>query len=258
MCVQSQFYRLSKGLCCLILLVIIGCEEKPPDTTISQFDRPQDVALVCHDPQQLTDKTPLTCCGIKTYPVDPSDPCADSKSSTATLYAFVTQTTPGEVAVVDVNRNQIVDQDGRIPYNSFIPVGGQPSDIVASSDGKRVFTVNYETGDLSIINTADALKKNPVVTAASTIELGAPAGRVALNTTPLKDRDNYAFITLPSTNRLAVVALNEEASAAETTDPDGGMNTRENCANGCLLGYLEFDSVVTSGLCQSDIGDGTP
>lgn len=253
MCFQKMFQLLSKSLAlCTLLCLIVGCEEKPPDTTISQFDRPQDVALVCYDPQQLISTLPLSCCGI-----EPQGPSCGAASRSARLYAFVTQTTPGEVAVVDLEASQILDQDGRIPYNSFIPVGGQPSDIVAASDGKRVYTANYETGDISVIKTVDALRKNPVVTPAATIDLGAPAGRMVLNTIPSDDSDDYAFVTLPTVNRIAVVALNEAAAGGATSDQgDGGISEKSHCTNGCVLGYIDLDRISGLGYCPNETAEG--
>ena len=33
----------------MLVACLCACEENPPDTVISQFERPQDVALVCYN-----------------------------------------------------------------------------------------------------------------------------------------------------------------------------------------------------------------
>ena len=125
-----------------VSIALCACEENPPDTVIPQFDRAQDVALVCYDPTVSEGDTsglksflPLECCKNEGYGVDGY---CDSPRPYAIVLAFVTQTTYGEVAVVDLSSLTIIDQDEQIPLNSFVPVGGQPNDIAASWDGTMV------------------------------------------------------------------------------------------------------------------------
>ncbi len=205
-------------------IALCACKENPPDIVIPQFDRAQDVALVCHDPTVSEGDTsglksflPLDCCKNEGYGVEGY---CDSPRPYAIVLAFVTQTTYGEVAVVDLNALTIIDQDERIPLNSFVPVGGQPSDIAASWDGTMVYTANYETEDLSAINTAQAF--GPTMIPASSINVGGRAAKLVIARTEAL-RDRYAFVTQPSLGRLAVVELPFE---------DGSQ--------GRLLGYLRL------------------
>lgn len=66
------------------------------------------------------------------------------------LYGLVTQTTRGEVAVVDLSVGDtltaVVDQDTRVPGNNFLAVGAQPTDIVASLGGTAGFVAVAEVG----------------------------------------------------------------------------------------------------------------
>jgi len=202
-----------------------SCTEDTADEVISQFDRPQDVALVCVDPE-VTDEDveegadrflPLECCanvgaGVEGF--------CDGPNLDAILFAFVTQTTLGEVAVVNLHTQTIVDQDERIPLNSFIPVGSQPNDIAASWDGRMVYTANFETDDLSVIDVEEAF--GPTMVASSSIDMGGPAARITIARAP-SVRDRYAFVTQPTLGRLSVVEL-----------PHDGEKGR-------LLGYLRMD-----------------
>lgn len=211
----------------------LGCEENPPDNPVSLFDRPKDVAFVCYDVDAEQDKArPLEDCKI-----DPSDETVGRNRSTR-LFAFVTQTTPGEVAVVDYSTLSIIDQDNRIPYKSFVPVGGQPSDIAASSDGQKVYTANRETNDLSVITVWDetdgsSVIEQPRMKPTDSIDVGAPAARLVLaDDGDFKDR--FAFVTQPTAGRLAVVSLNGDVCPSPGTTP-----------NGCLLGYLQVSDFMS-------------
>lgn len=205
-----------------------GCEEDTEDSTISQFDRPQDVALVCYDDDGDI-PLPISCC--KT---EPTVACAQYAAS-ANLYAFVTQTTSGEVAVVDVAAHTIVDQEPSIPYNTFIPVGGQPNDIAASEDGSRVYTANYETGDISVIRVTKSIINDPFLSAAGSINLSPPdadnlsglVARMVLVKSPDEYKDKFALVTQPGLSRLTVVSLLPEYCPDPDASPDG-----------CALGYV--------------------
>jgi hypothetical protein len=238
--VQKTLVHICAALFAAYSMFVAACEETPPNTTISQFDRPQDVALVCYDQEGKT-TLPLGCCRTSSVPV--AEECGVGLP-TAKLYAFVTQTTPGEVAVVDLEELAIVDQDERIPYNSFIPVGGQPSDIAASYDGQKVYTANYETGDISVIDVIDSetgqsVIEHPFLEPSTSIYLGSPAGKLVIAALPESNRDEVAFVTLPTTGQLAVVALNDDAKTDDLAD----QHCQEPNPNGCLLGFLQLDDV---------------
>ena len=227
-------FKKSAVICCLAMSVFVtsGCEEDTTDLVISQFDRPQDVAFVCYDSDKGA-PLPIGCCKTELSLDDRA--CAPYASS-ALLYAFVTQTTSGEVAVVDVEEQEIVDQESRIPYNTFIPVGGQPNDIAASDDGSRVYTANYETGDISVIQvvneeTGMSVIDSPYLSPATSIDLGGTAARMALVKSPERYRDRFALVTQPTLGRLTVVSLFSESCPDQEASPDG-----------CVLGYVSLPS----------------
>jgi hypothetical protein len=245
--VKSTVSRVTLLASCVVV-VSLGCQENPPDSTISQFDRPQDVALVCYD-NSSKDTLPIDCCRTSGVSGNDNGECSVGLSS-ASLYAFVTQTTPGEVAVVDLAMRSIVDQDERIPYNSFIPVGGQPNDIKATFSGKHVYTANYETGDLSVINVLGddsnpSVIESPVLRPAASISLSggvenkiaASAARLVLSRFPLSNRDKFAFVTQPTLERLTVVRLN----AGDDDDEYAEHCPHEKDGVGCVLGFLDVD-----------------
>lgn len=220
-------------------VLALACEENPPDTVISQFERPQDVALVCFNSVDgVPEPLPLACCERTG---DGAEGYCSGPVVGATVLAFVTQTTPGEVAVVDVDAQAILDQDERIPYNSFVPVGGQPSDIAATWDGQRVYTANFETEDLSVIRVVDSF--GPTLSTSTVVEMGGPAARLTIARAPAI-RDRFAFVTQPTLGRLAVVALD----GADCPDPAASPS-------GCLLGHLRLDAATGIAHAVADDSD---
>jgi hypothetical protein len=55
------------------------------------------------------------------------------------LFAMLTQTTRGELAVVDLTAGLVVDEDRSMPGVNFIPVGASPTDVVVAPDGLMTF-----------------------------------------------------------------------------------------------------------------------
>ena len=66
------------------------------------------------------------------------------------LFALVTQTTRGEVAVVDLTAGGVVDVDPTTPGINFLPVGRLPSDIAATADGTMVYVGSADPNAPSI------------------------------------------------------------------------------------------------------------
>ncbi len=64
------------------------------------------------------------------------------------LYALVTQTTRGEIAVIDTTAttNSVLDEDPAIPGATFLPIGAQPIDIVSTPGGTATFVGVAEVG----------------------------------------------------------------------------------------------------------------
>jgi hypothetical protein len=64
------------------------------------------------------------------------------------LYALVTQTTRGEVAVIDTTsiNNYVLDQDPSVPGANFLPIGAQPIDIVSTPGSTATFVGVAEIG----------------------------------------------------------------------------------------------------------------
>lgn len=70
----------------------------------------------------------------------------DSEVNPRHLFALVTQTLRGEVAVVDLSAGKVVDLDSSTPGFRFIPVGKNPIDIVSTPGGVASFVGVADVG----------------------------------------------------------------------------------------------------------------
>lgn len=66
------------------------------------------------------------------------------------LFAMVTQTTRGEVAIVDLTAGNVVDIDNSTPGINFLPVGKNPTDITSAPDGTFTYVAAAEPGKPAI------------------------------------------------------------------------------------------------------------
>jgi hypothetical protein len=80
-------------------------------------------------------------------PVSPNLSGADFQKQ---LFALVTQSTRGEIAVVDLSAGVLIDQNRAIPGINFIPVGALPTDVATTPDGKMAFVGSAETNKPAI------------------------------------------------------------------------------------------------------------
>jgi hypothetical protein len=60
------------------------------------------------------------------------------------LVAVVTQTLRGELAVVDLTAQRVVDTSRALPGVNFLPVGKNPTDVVVTPDAQKVFVASAD------------------------------------------------------------------------------------------------------------------
>ena len=78
------------------------------------------------------------------------DACPDELEGRNHLFALVTQTTRGEIAVIDIDGQEVVDEESVIPGYNFLPVGGVPGDIVSTPGSQATFVGVAEPGQEGI------------------------------------------------------------------------------------------------------------
>ncbi len=135
------------------------------------------------------------------------------------LFALVTQTTRGEVALVDLDTEAVVDEDQTIPGFSFLPIGSQPTSIVSTPGGLASFVSVAEPGKEGIFALPTSCVKprkgnEPIrdITTWPACRLPSAPGEMALLIDPPRDGD-------PSTP--PVIRASCDSNAPQTPQPSG-------------------------------------
>ena len=205
----------------LILCAVLACSCNPINnpTPTRSLDRPSDVALVCAvralngdavlAPLSVCDYSTSTTYSLNTPSTTPDKflTLTDNSAAKGQLFALVSNTTRGEVALVangtqeffrdprnpsnndpniqlvrqvvqldrdtQVSENlpaSIIDLDNASPGYGFIPVGANPERIRATDDGCVAMTANVDSCDLAVIDMQALLRKlNGQALGASTV-----------------------------------------------------------------------------------------
>ena len=137
--------------------VLFACSQTPTSVPVRTFERAQRMDVVClrvYDPPlpghaagDFQQRVPIGRPQSECAPV-PSN--IDGLGFDKQLFALVTQTTRGEVAVVDLSAGRLVDLSRAIPGINFLPTGALPTDVAATPDGKMVFVASAETNKPAI------------------------------------------------------------------------------------------------------------
>ena len=118
-----------------------SCSQTPVTVPVRTFERAQTMDVVC---MQVRDELNVNTLIVPAKPVVQSKcapVAADTDGSVLPyhLFALVTQTTRGEIAVVDLTSGVVVDVDSSTPGINFLPVGQLPTDVAVTPDGVLSF-----------------------------------------------------------------------------------------------------------------------
>ncbi|MBI4957434.1 MAG: hypothetical protein HY908_35830 [Myxococcales bacterium] len=121
-----------------------GCSAEPTTVLIPSLGSAGAIAFVCLDDPALgaAAARPMSACS-EARTIDRFD------YSVPHIYALVLQPTRGEIAVVDLttaDNDAVVDQDPLVPGANFLPIGAQPTDLVATPGGTTAFAAAAEIG----------------------------------------------------------------------------------------------------------------
>jgi hypothetical protein len=139
----------------LVAIAAVGsfasCSQAPPNLTTRTFQQPQRMSVVCLQVNDVNGNA------LPTLPVPfpegqcaPVPPNGNGTTMPFHLYAVVTQTTPGALAVVDLTAGNVVDVDRTTPGVDFIAVGANPTDVAVSGDGTRTFVSSADPNKMAI------------------------------------------------------------------------------------------------------------
>ena len=124
---------------------LFACSQTPTSVPIRTFERAQKVDVICL--RVFGDNAPEPLTQEACAPVPPNVNGGNLQNQ---LFALVTQTTRGEVAVVDLSAGAIIDQRHAVPGLNFLPVGANPTDIASTPDGRMAFVASAEPNKFAI------------------------------------------------------------------------------------------------------------
>ncbi len=126
-----------------------SCTTTTTAVQVRTFERAQRVDVVC-----------MRVLGDDGFPTPPTPALEQNCAPVAAgqtgallpyhLFAVVTQSLRGELAVVDLTAGVVVDVSSTSPGVNFLPVGQLPTDVAAAPDGRMVFVGSAEVGKSAI------------------------------------------------------------------------------------------------------------
>ena len=130
----------------LLLPALNGCQSDPQSQPLRSLERSGDIAFVCLGPDGRGRSI---------------EACPDHDTGQNRLLALVTQTLRGEVAVVDLTRDRVLDLDPSSPGYNFLPVGANPVSIAATPGGEATFVAVAEVGQPGIYGLPTSCAREP-------------------------------------------------------------------------------------------------
>ncbi|MDB5212248.1 MAG: hypothetical protein JWO86_175 [Myxococcaceae bacterium] len=128
--------------------VLFACSQTPTSVPVRTFERAQrmDVACMALYDQGAGDAGafPREPVGRRQEECFQTPASLDGNTFQKQLFAFVTQTTRGELAVVNLSAGFLVDQSRATPGVNFLPVGALPTDVATTPDGHMAFVASAE------------------------------------------------------------------------------------------------------------------
>jgi hypothetical protein len=127
------------------LLTQFSCQQTPTPVAVRTFERAQRMDAICLESKEgaLPEPRPLSECAILSR-------AQDGSGLSKRVYAVVTQSLRGELAVVDVSSAGVLDTDRATPGINFLPVGLLPVDVAAAPDSRMVFVATAEVNKPAI------------------------------------------------------------------------------------------------------------
>jgi hypothetical protein len=183
----------------LVVSTVVGCSQPINPPAIRSLSSSEKTSLVCRDMTHGEGRDVRAC-------PDSEDAVKDDQEERHTL-ALVTQVIRGEVAVVDLHENEVIDQDIYVPGTEHLPVGNNPTSIVSTPGGVASFVGVAAPGREGIF----ALPTTCIAPPAE----GEPAREVTL----------WSSCRLPSAPGEMVIAVDP----TQESDADGNLQFRATC-----------------------------
>ncbi len=213
-----------------------SCSQTPTNVPIRTFEGAQKVAVVCLQVLNTQNgATPVT-----------QDNCAPVAAGVVPdtlpyhLIAAVTQTTRGELAIVDLTGGYVVDEDQSTPGINFIPVGTNPTDVVIPPDGAFTY-----------VSSAAATK--PAIYAINSRRLLGDSLAVNNPSTPPLQLTDLAACSLPqSPVALAIASVGTSADAGAGAGAGAGADAGAGASAYVVVALLGADGSLPARVVAID------
>ncbi|CAN5315428.1 hypothetical protein BH09MYX1_BH09MYX1_15620 [soil metagenome] len=201
-----------------------SCSASPVPVSVRTFERAGRMDVVCVKIHDVNNGVWSNTDPPSPVPQSNCAPVADGVDTNLIpyhLFALVTQTLRGEIAVVDLTAGIVVDVARTQPGINFIPVGNNPTDVVATADGKTVYVAAAELNKPAIY----AIPGARVIGDAQGVADGKPATTIT----------EWPVCSLPQApGRMALVPVQGAAGVgeggADAGDSDGGVAPTQQLA----------------------------
>ncbi|MBN2193150.1 MAG: hypothetical protein JW751_10070 [Polyangiaceae bacterium] len=120
------------GLLTIFAAASVACTQDEEEETMRTLEQSNAVSFVCVSMDAEQDRG---------RPIDDC-PDFDEDDENRDLFALVTQPQRGEVAVVNLSEDYVIDTDPWIPGTTFLPVGENPVDLVSTPGGVATFVAS--------------------------------------------------------------------------------------------------------------------
>lgn len=135
--------------------VFASCQQNPEPPVLRSFDRPQHLDFVCmqvrtNDENRTVIQPPIPMPRDRCSAIPANESLAARDARPFHLFALVTQTVRGEVAVVDLTRGTVIDSSYATPGMNLLVVGSPPTGLVSMPDGTATFVGTADPSKPSI------------------------------------------------------------------------------------------------------------
>ncbi|HMA94865.1 MAG TPA: hypothetical protein VKP30_19375 [Polyangiaceae bacterium] len=174
----------------MIGLALMGCQQSSTSTQLRSLAGSGRVSLVCRDATSGEGRDVRACPSYQDSAVD----VVEDRH----MLALVTQTLRGEVAVVDLTDEKVLDEDPWVPGTEFLTVGDDPRAIVSTPGGIASFVAVAKPGLEAIfalpttcITAPNAGKRTRDLTLWPACRLPGRPGEMTIVTDPTPGQSGY-------------------------------------------------------------------
>lgn len=273
---------------CLALLVAACSDSTTTAPTLTNLDRPTDIAFACYGGMRVTNggaasadqailqtAQPIQACDIRSQPhpdgvAAPVPPGQEPLSATSdpgssSYYAFILQSAPGTIALASwptvatsglaVGDVRVLDADPLAPGKNAITVGEDPIAIATDRVGCFELTANAGTCDLSVVDINSALNYATNVSAAVANGQGVEVHRLdVVNSAGVPIRAKpAAMVAEPPAGTIGTTCSAQPTGLVYVAYPNCHLVAGIDTATGQIVTGVQYDSQGVASIVHGDV-----